>query len=731
MATVDCGNLHIRTPETDFSLSPNNIIQSITNSGLKIGIIPETSVSDMKDFIITIKNNVNNIIFQNSIPIPQLFYGDYIFVTIPFSVIPKINEVISIKIVGTTGCVFTKNYTILSYSSLSVFQPAISPLAKPTDKYIKITPTLTQYGFISGSSYFFKCDKNTDSDDNCLTQFNNNTDLSKIISFLPYGTTLATCVDSDDWVYVDTVCVQSGLLPTTSTTVLPVSSTPTLSTVSASNLTYTNIVSNSVIKLYKDDIYTNQSITATSSGVWNGLSLISGVYKITSTETNKSESAKSNAITFNVTTVGSVTATPTLNAVTATTITYSSYTTGTTLKLYKDGIYTNLSIVANSGTWTGLTLTTGAYTITATDTSKTESAKSNSITFTVSTGVSIVEPKQSQYFFSEGNSPSYYSSGLNLPAIKSHSSPAYYTEADECVIISNANVKYTINLRRGGHVSGAFKVDNTFNYIYNGYDGGFQVGIDIHQNPSKQYTQGGSNSINCQDDTGYNVTHGGTFTGTGISYTPTLIDYHTVGTNGYYIKFRPLLYTLIPAQFAENYIEVTYTLIGDTLKADYIYTSFRTDNQFNTGIQSFFIGQSTPACFLNANLTRFKTYIGSSAWTDGALTDDLIPTSNVCATPNTANSSEHWGFAYNPTTNLGFGIMNLTNLSADAGIVYKQCEVSAGNSPSEFGGGFTYIAPTLSVMKYDSGSFVLNTTAYMMVGDVTSVRSQFKTISGH
>jgi hypothetical protein len=209
-----------------------------------------------------------------------------------------------------------------------------------------------------------------------------------------------------------------------------------------------------------------------------------------------------------------------------------------------------------------------------------------------------------------------------------------------------------------------------------------------------------------------------------------LIDYHTVGTNGYYIKFRPLFYTLNPGEFAKNYIEVTYTLIGDVLKADYVYSSFRDDNQINTSFG--FVGQSVPACFLNNQLTRFKSYTGSSPWTNGSLTNALIPTSGSCATPGTSNSPEHWGFAYNPNTNLGFGVMNLTNLASDAGIVYKQCEVNSGNPPgTEFGGGFTYISPTLSMQNFTSGTFTFNTTAFMMVGTDTEIRNQFKTISGN
>jgi hypothetical protein len=730
MATVDCGNLHIRTPETDSSLSPNNIIQSITNLGLRIGIIPESSVSDMKDFIITIKNNANNIIFQNSIPIPQSFYGDYIFVTIPFSVIPKINEVISIKIVGTTGCVFTKNYTILSYSSLSVFKPAISPFVKPTDKYIKITPTLTQYGFISGSSYFFKCDKNTDSDDNCLTQFNNNTDLSKIISFLPYGTTIADCIDSDDWVYVDTVCVQSGLLPTTSTTVLPVSSTPTLSTVSASNLTYSGILTNSIIKLYKDDVYTNQSITATSDGIWNGLSLISGVYKITSSESNKSESAKSNAITFNVTTAGSVTATPTLNSVNANSVTYSSYTTGTTLKLYNNGVYTNLSFVANSGTWSGLTLTTGTYTITATDSSKTESSKSNSISFNQNSDTRITEPNKSQYFFSDGNSPSHYnSSRAYLPSIIQNSEQ--YHPTDDIVYIENNYVKYGINLKRGGQLCYASLSGSTDNLIFNGYDGGFQVVLDATQilNPA-QYK--GQNSYSPQNNTAYNTTMGGTH----ANRSQTLMDYHRVGANGYYVKFRPLLYPFNDL-IAEVEIGVTYTLVDRALKIEYTYDSFRTDGQYPANPQSpqDLKGWAIPISFLIEKLNRYQVYTGSatSAWTNSPVEDGVIPnTTQEGASILGRATSEFWGLSYNQTDNVGFGSMNFSEGGTEASLRWEQREKYAGNPQGGvFSGGRTVMDLYTSVLVPNGSNFQKMTTAYVSVGTPAQIRATFYTVSGH
>lgn len=422
----------------------------------------------------------------------------------------------------------------------------------------------------------------------------------------------------------------------------------------------------------------------------------------------------------------------------------NSPTAGQTFILTSSGCaagQTNKWYTADEGNYlsSGLTFTTTAtngnsYFAKCT-TSSQSSAASNTFTVTItppsSGGVTITEPAKSQYYFSDGHDPSYYASGTNLPAIIQHTSPAHYDEANECVIISNANVKYVINLRRGGHINGAYRIGSTFNYVYNGYDGGFQVGVDLHQKPDIAYTQGGKSSADCQDDAGYNVTHGGTYTnGNGFSYTPTLIDYHTVGTNGYYVKFRPLFYTMNPGEFAKNYIEVTYTLIGDVLKAEYVYTSFRDDNQINTSFG--FVGQSVPACFLNNQLTRFKSYTGSSAWTNGGLTDVLIPTSGVCATPGTSNSPEHWGFAYNPSTNIGFGVMNLTQLNNDAGFVYKQCEVNSGNPPgTEFGGGFTYISPTLSMQNFTSGTFTFNTTAYIMVGTDTQVRGQFKTISGN
>jgi hypothetical protein len=139
-----------------------------------------------------------------------------------------------------------------------------------------------------------------------------------------------------------------------------------------------------------------------------------------------------------------------------------------------------------------------------------------------------------------------------------------------------------------------------------------------------------------------------------------------------------------------------------------------------------------PACFLNSRLSQFQSYLGNAPWTGGALTTVAIPTSRTRPDPHTSNSLEHWGFAFDPNTGLGFGIMNESNLNHMADIRCLRAEVHPENPPGdEFGGGYTYLSPTLSMPNFNSATTVYESTAYIAVGNVNQVRAGFKAAGGH
>ena len=496
---------------------------------------------------------------------------------------------------------------------------------------------------------------------------------------------------------------------------------PSLSTVTASSITYSGYTNGTTIKLYRNGTFINQSYVA-NGNQWTGLNLITGLYTITATESGKYESPQSNSIQF--TTSNTQTSTPTLLIVTGTRISFSGYTIGTTLKLYKNSVYTNLSYVANTNEWAGLNLTDGVYSITATESGKTESGQSNSEQYTVpSSSVVIIEPNKPQYYFSDGHPASYYDGNAHLPAI--FTNQPRYDASNDFVWLKNNKIKIGINLKRGGQLAWASLIDATTNLVYNGYDGGFQVTLDAYQKKDG-YSQGGevSGSGSPGMPTSYNVTQGGDF----LNHAVSLIDYHAV-PNGYYVKLRPIHYPLT-AKLSETFIEVTYTIIRQSVKIEYRYTSFRTDGQWNGG---GFDGAGAPACFIVNTLSRYRTYTGNNVWTFSPSEGSVLPITNAGGTPISSQASEHWGMVYDPQhPETGFGVYNNTEGGSSTYFTYKQQEVYPGNGPgTEFSNGYTFFQPFVNFSIPNRGSYVKNVTCYVMLGTEYEIRAEAYRISGH
>jgi Ig-like domain CHU_C associated len=503
-------------------------------------------------------------------------------------------------------------------------------------------------------------------------------------------------------------------------------STPTLLTVTGNAITYSDFTVGTLLKLYRNGTYINQSYSAYFNQ-WSGLNLASGLYTITATESGKNESSQSNSIQY--TSTSNQTATPILLTVSGTRISFSNYTNGATIKLYKNGVYSNLSQVVNSNEWTGLSLTSGTYSITATEPSKTESGQSNSEIFnTPSANVIITEPNKPQYYFSDGHPASYYDGNLNLPTI--FTNQPRYDPVNDMVWLKNDKIKIGINLKRGGQLAWASLLDATTNLVYNGYDGGFQVTLDAYQRKDG-YTQGGEVSgsgIPGQPTFSYNVTQGGDF----LNHAVSLIDYHSI-PNGYYVKVRPIHYPLT-AKHSETFIEAWYTIIRQSVKIQYRYTSFRTDGQWNG---AGFDGAGAPACFIVNTLNHYKTYTGSSPWTfsSGQIGDSgVLPIQNMGGVPLGKQATEHWGMVYDPQRpNSGIGVYNNTENSSSTYFTFKQLEVYPGNGPgTEFTNGFTFFQAFTNFNNIQNrGSYVKDITAYLMLGTEFEIRAEAYRISGH
>jgi hypothetical protein len=504
----------------------------------------------------------------------------------------------------------------------------------------------------------------------------------------------------------------------------PQTSTPTLLTVTGSQITYSGYANGTTLKLYKDGVYTNLTVVV-NGNTWTGLTLTSGSYTITSTESGKTESAQSNTVQYTSSNIQ--TTTPILLTVSGTRITYSNYSNGTTLKLFKDGVFMNLTHLTNSNEWLGLNLTSGTYSITATDIGKTESAKSNSEQYIVpSSDVIITEPNKPPYYFSDGHPASHYANNLNLPAIFTNT--PQYDPVNDLVWLKNNKIKIGINLKRGGQIAWASLIDATTNLVYNGYDGGFQVTLDAYQRKDG-YTQDGEvagSGIPGSPTFSYNVTQGGDY----LNHAASLIDYHPI-PNGYYVKLRPIHYPL-NAKFSETYIEAWYTIIRQSVKIQYRYTSFRTDGQWNGG---GFDGAAVPACFIVNTLNRYKTYTGSNPWTFSPVEGGVLPIQNLGASPLSRQATEHWGMVYNPQKlNSGIGVYNDTDVSSGSTpFTFKQLEVYPGNPPgTEFTNGFTYFHAFNDFNNLTNrGNYVKDLTAYLMLGTEFEIRAEAYRISGH
>jgi hypothetical protein len=384
------------------------------------------------------------------------------------------------------------------------------------------------------------------------------------------------------------------------------------------------------------------------------------------------------------------------------------------------------------------------------------SNSSNSITIGVPTSVTITEPNKSQYYFSNGQAPSYYDNINNLPAIFQNTDK--YDNVTDLVWLRNDKIKVAINLKRGGQLAWASLIGDDKNLIYNGYDGGFQVQLDAYQKKNG-YNQNGKYSRARYDEQGqfssdpnfrdannnvvpfasYNVTQGGDFR----NYSQSLIDYHSI-TNGYYVKVRPLFYT-IDREVSRTYIETTYTLDGYSVKIDYKYSSFRNDGQYDNNT---FDGGHAPVCFLVNNLTNYKSYTGNNAWTkntnptnyNSGIESGILPNEMSGETPLTKTSKERWSLVYNRDNNKTIGVYaNTTDNDNSYGLKQTNVYPQNGNARdgNEFTGGYTILGRifdigTIASPIQNRDNYQQNISSYLIITpDVDTFINKVYQLSGH
>lgn len=208
---MSCGNLHIRTTSTDATLSPNIITQLIVVNGLRVGLIPESTLKSL--YYNVIIRNDNNQIISSSESIPYVGTNNYIYVTIPFNNIPQVGQVIHIQLISDSGCSCSTNYTILQYTlpNSNGDSTTVSINGK-LEKYIKIKPTISTGGFVADKTYYYNCSSSTISDAECFIEFNKNKDLSKILDKLP-NNNVQICPPTFEWKFNDIICITPLIQP--------------------------------------------------------------------------------------------------------------------------------------------------------------------------------------------------------------------------------------------------------------------------------------------------------------------------------------------------------------------------------------------------------------------------------------------------------------------------------------------------------------------------------------
>jgi len=347
------------------------------------------------------------------------------------------------------------------------------------------------------------------------------------------------------------------------------------------------------------------------------------------------------------------------------------------------------------------------YTITVTKSGCSSASETFSLTCT-----SITEPSFGEYYFSDGNAPSYYDNTANLPDIFAASTN--YNPTTELVWLENDILKVGINLKAGGQLTYISRASSSVNLVNNGPDKGRQIQIDTYQDPPV-YTQGGetAGALDPNAPSSYNATMGGDYQGNTMS----LIDYHPV-TNGYYIKIRPLIWGLT-GKLSQLYIEATYTLLDNYVKIDYVYTSYRTDGQYTSGS---FNSAAVPAMFISANLNKYKYYDGSNPFTNDTVTQGTLPIQNQGESIIFTNPTEYWTMVYRDSdaTN-GVGLYNPNGTDFQL----KQLEVYPGDPTyTEFSNGFTYMNSGEFFDIVDRSNYTKSMTAYILIGSESEIRNK-------
>lgn len=357
------------------------------------------------------------------------------------------------------------------------------------------------------------------------------------------------------------------------------------------------------------------------------------------------------------------------------------------------------------------------------------SVSSNVITFSItpppSGGVTITYPSGYTATSFSGNQPkSYWDNQANVPAI--FTNVPQYVESTDVVTMQNSQMIIKIDLKAGGQICFAATASNpTKNLVHIGYDRGFQWQADYTQHLEGGVING-QTSGSPQNNIHYNTTQGGDH----LNHGTHLTDYYATA-DGFYTEVRPILYPF-NSIMSQVKIQTTYKLVGDMLKINYRYISFRTDPGLETGNAFRFKGFDLPVMFCLEEYSKYAYYAGGSPWTNAPISEGDVPNNTMGGQFKGADATERWAMVWNPSNNQGIGVFNKSVGGNNTTVGFEQLNKYAGNGQgNNTSGAYTVMKVSDTEAVLNGGNYVHESEAWITFGDKNLIRGRFDLIKNN
>ena len=353
------------------------------------------------------------------------------------------------------------------------------------------------------------------------------------------------------------------------------------------------------------------------------------------------------------------------------------------------------------------------------------SGSSNAITIAtapINSAVTVTIAQTSPNYYSGNQPASFWNNRNNLPSI--FTNVPQFVESTDVVKMKNSQIEIWIDLKAGGQICYASLAhpNPAKNLVYIGYDRGFQWQADYTQHLANG-TLNGQPPGDPNNNSDYNTTQGGDYQGHGVH----LLNYY-VTTDGFYTKTRPILYNF-SSILSQVEIETTYKLVGNMLKANYRYTSFRTDGSLEVNNPFRFKGFDVPVMFCLEEYSKYGFYDGSNPWTNAPLSEGNIPNLTQGGLAQGANSTERWGMVWNPSNNQAIGVFNKSVGGTQTNLTWRQMNKYGGSGQgTNTSGPYTVMSLSDTEAVPDGGNYVHESEAWITFGNKSDIRGRFEAI---